>query len=91
MEVSTSRGRRFVGGMGSGRVGGGALGCPVSRSHNAQWDLCVRPSNALGSLERVRLGVMGAAGAVAVVALRLGQVRYNRTKSYRIANRTSWE
>jgi hypothetical protein len=53
--------------------------------------LCVRPSNALGSLERVRVGLMGVAGAVIVVVLRLGQVRYNMTKSHMIASRASWE
>ena len=36
MEVSTSRGRRLVGGMGSGGTGGGALGDAVSCSHRAQ-------------------------------------------------------
>lgn len=49
----------------------------------------VRCSNALGSLERVRLGVMDVAGAVIVVTLRLGQVRYNMTKSHMIASRAS--
>src|SRR5207249_9092162 len=51
-EVSTVRGRRLVGDIGSGRTGRGAWGCAVSCSHRAQWGLCVRPANALGSLER---------------------------------------
>ena len=37
----------------------------------------------------VRLGVMGVAGAVVVVALRLGQMRCDMTKSHMMANRTS--
>src|SRR4029450_928683 len=56
-EVSTSRGRRFVGGMGSGSTGGGGLGDAVSLSHRAQWGLCVKPSKGLGSLERSPLGL----------------------------------
>ena len=90
MDVSTARGRRFVGGMESGRVGGGALGSTVARSHKTQWGLCVRPANALGSWERVRLGLMGVAGAVVVVALRLGPVRGNMTQSPMMAHRASW-
>jgi hypothetical protein len=37
----------------------------------------------------VRLGVMGVAGVVVVVALRLGQMRCNMTKSHMMANKTS--
>src|SRR5262249_21132702 len=50
---------------------------------------CVRPSNALGAGER--LGLMGVAGAVVGVALRLGQLRGNMTKSHRMASRASWQ
>jgi hypothetical protein len=41
----------------------------------AQWGLCVRPAKGLGSLERVRLNVMGTgwAGLGGDVAHRLGQ------------------
>ena len=91
MEVSTSRGRRFVGGMGSGGTGGGAWGDAVSRSHRAQWGFCVRPSKGLGSLERWRLGLRGSgsAGVAGAVTVRLGQVRCNMMKSQMSANRTS--
>jgi hypothetical protein len=67
MEVSTVRGRRFVGGMGSGRSGGAGAVSPVSCSHRAQWGLCVRPSNAWGSVERLRLGVMDLVGVSAAI------------------------
>src|SRR2546427_3248018 len=77
--------------MGSGR-GGGARGVsPVSRSHRAQGGLCVRPANAWGSGARLRVGLRGVAGMGGGVALRLGQLRGNRTKSQRRANRASWE
>ena len=89
MEVSTVTGTSVRRGHGSGR-GEEALGCTVSRSHKAQWGLCVRPSNALGAVERLRLGVMGVAGAGVGVALRLGQLKCNMTKSHMMANRASW-
>src|SRR5262249_6622275 len=88
MDVSTSRGRRFVGGRGSGGTGGGAWGCAVSRSHRAQCGLCVKPSNALGSVDRLRLGWAGPSGAVRPG---LDPVRGHMTKSQMIANRASWE
>jgi hypothetical protein len=57
------RGRRWVGGIGSGGTGGGAWGCTASCAHRAQGGLCVRPANGGGSLERVRLGLRGSASA----------------------------
>jgi hypothetical protein len=90
MEVSTVWGRRFVGGMGSGRSGDAGAVCWVSCSHNAQCGLCVRPSNALGAGECLGVGVMGVAGAVVGIALRLGQLKCNRTQSQMMANRASW-
>jgi hypothetical protein len=91
LEVSTSRGRRFVEGMGAGRTGGGAWGDAVSRSHRAQWGLWVRPSKGLGPLERWRLGVRGSgsAGASGAVTGRVARVRGTRTKSQRSASRMS--
>jgi len=44
----------------------------------------------LGSVERVRLGVMGVAGVVAWVALGLSQLRGNMMKRHMIVNRASW-
>jgi len=67
----------------------------VSRSHKAQWGLCVRPSKALGSLERWRLGLrgLGSAGTAGAVRPGLGQVRCQvrckMTKSQMSANRTN--
>ena len=55
-------GAAMGGGMGLGRTGGGRTVSPISCPHNAQWGLCVRPTNGLGSLERLRLGVMGPVG-----------------------------
>jgi hypothetical protein len=42
-------GPRRVVAIGSGGTGGGAWGWAASRSHRAQWGLCVRPANGLGS------------------------------------------
>src|SRR5215510_9821873 len=72
LEVSTVRGRRVVGGMGSGGTGGGALGYAASCSHRAQGGWCVRPANGWGPVERWRCGVMGLAGFVWVVTPWLG-------------------
>jgi len=83
------RGRRWVGGMGSGGIGGGAWGGAAACSHRAQDGLCVRLANGWGSWERVRLGLMGVAGAVVVVALRLDQGGCNMTMSPMMANRAS--
>jgi hypothetical protein len=48
IEVSMTRGRRLVGGIGSGGKGGGGLGCAASCSHRTQCGLCVRPTVSLG-------------------------------------------
>src|SRR5262245_31367826 len=63
LEVSIARGRRWVGDIGSGPLGGGTGGWVVSCSQAAQWGLCVRPSKGLGSLERLRLNMMGTGSA----------------------------
>jgi hypothetical protein len=76
-----------VGGMGAGRRGGTGARAPVACSHRAQGDLCVRPTNGLGSGECLRLGMIGVAGTVVDAVLRLGQVRCNMTKSQMRANR----
>src|SRR5262249_15437633 len=73
LEVSTSRGRRCVAGMGSGGTGGGAWGDAVSRAHRAQWGLCVSPSNGLGSLERWRRGRTSVRGCSRSRSRSLGQ------------------
>src|SRR5262249_58599533 len=63
LEVSTVRGRRFVGGIGSGGAGGGSWACVASRSHRAHCGRWVRPANGLGSLERLRRdGLVGTIG-----------------------------
>jgi len=81
IEVSTLRGRRCVGGMGSGRCRGAGGVSPASGSHRAQGGVCVRPANAVGSVARLRVGLIGVAGTGGGVALRLGQRRGNRTQS----------
>src|SRR5262249_1834523 len=77
--------------MGAGRCGGAGGVSPVSRSHRAQGGLCVRPANALGSVARLRLGLMGAAGTGGGGSLRLGQLRGTMTKRQMRASRASWE
>jgi len=81
------RGRRWVGGIGSGGTGGGAAAC----AHRAQWGLCVRPANGMGSWERVRLGLigLGAARPCCDKAHRLGQMWCSMTHNHRRPNTTS--
>ena len=64
----------------------------VSRSHKAQCGFLVRPSKALGSLDRRRLGLIGSglAGVAEAVTPGLDEVRCNMMKSQMIANRASW-
>jgi hypothetical protein len=83
MEVSISRGRRFVKGIGLGRtkVAGGRAS--VAGAQRAQYGFWVRPSNGLGSWERLPLGVRGSgsAGVTGAFTPGLGRVRCNMIKS----------
>ena len=77
----------MVGDMGAGRRGGGGAVSAVSCSHKAQGGLCVRPANALGAVERLRLGFAGAGG---VGRPGLDPVTCNMTKSHTRAKKASW-
>src|SRR4029434_3617906 len=52
-----ARGRRWVGGIGSGRTGGGGVGGVASWSHRAQRGFWVKAPHRCGSFGRVRRGV----------------------------------
>jgi hypothetical protein len=78
-----------VGGMGAGGTGGGGAVSRVACSPSTPGGWGVRPAHALGSVERVRLGVMGVAGGVALVALGLSQRRGHMMKSHRMVHRAS--
>ena len=58
-----AHGRRLVGGMGSGRRGGGGVGWLAARARAAQGGFCVRPSKGLGPSARWRLPVGGTGSA----------------------------
>jgi len=58
---STSRGRRGGGAIESGRTSVGGLAGEASCSHRAQGGFCVRPTQGLGSLARLRHSGMGEA------------------------------
>ena len=87
-----AQGRRWVGGIGSGRIGGGPWGWVASCSHAAQCGRCVSPSKGLGAGERVRLHVRGpgSAGLRCDLVDRLGQPQCNMMQSHRNPRRASW-
>jgi hypothetical protein len=89
MEVSMVRGRRFVGGMGSGRGGATGVLSVVCCSHRAQGGFCVKPANGSGSLARRRLGLVGVADLVGLPWRGLGQRWGSITHSHSSARITS--
>src|SRR5262245_21869005 len=62
VEASTLRGRRWGEGIGVGGEGEGDVGDATSCSHRAQGGLWLRPTNGLGSCERLCRGGWGAPG-----------------------------
>ncbi len=85
------RGRRCVGGIGSGGAGGGSWAWVASRSHRAHGGRWVRPANGGGSLERLRrdgvVGTIGWCGEAAAV----GHSQQSIRKTHTSATRPSWE
>jgi hypothetical protein len=55
VNVSTLRGHRFVGAIGSGRTGSGATTTSDSALHRGQDGFYVKSGNGFGSAERLRL------------------------------------
>ena len=74
-----AQGRRWVGGIRSGCIGGGPWGWLASCSHVAQRGHSVSPSKGLGAVERVRLHARGtgSAGLRGALVDRLGQLQCN--------------
>ena len=83
---STSRGRRCVGAIESGRTSVGGLAGEASCSHRAQGGFCVRPANGVGSLECLRLAF---AGMGRVGRPGLDHMTCNMTKSHTRTNKAS--
>src|SRR6185295_11396613 len=91
MEVSTVQGRRWLGGIGAGGVGGGSGERAAFRSHRAHGGRWVRPANGLGALERLRLGSLEGAYGWQGAAVSLGHRQQSIRKTHTSATRPSWE
>jgi hypothetical protein len=79
---STSRGRRGGGAIESGRTSVGGLAGEASCSHRAQGGFCVRPTQGLSSLARLRRsGVGEALGRSSMYGL--GQAQHRMTNNPR--------